>query len=71
MTELPCWTLEAPLLGWAMELGTQCKIKMCNSLFEKYQDFQDGNSTALNQVIPMYVTAPVLAPHSPWQFEHV
>lgn len=33
-----------------MELGTQCKIKMCNSLFEKYQDFQDGNSIALNQV---------------------
>ena len=50
VTELPGWTFEAPLLGWAMELGTQCKIKMCNSLFEKYQDFQDGNSTALNQV---------------------
>lgn len=33
-----------------MELGTQCKIKMCSSLFEKYQDFQDGNSIALNQV---------------------
>ena len=48
---VPCRDLGAPLLGLVMELGAQCKMKMCNPLFKQYQDFQGGSSTALNQAV--------------------
>lgn len=40
----------SPRMGYGIRDPVQKKKKMCNSLFEKYQDFQDGNSIALNQV---------------------